>query len=423
MRSYRRPAFVLLVAFGVCSALGAADWNRFRGPDGLGISTEKDLPLEWSAKKNIVWKTKLPGPGTSSPVTTGNRIFLTCYTGYGQTVENPGKQTDLKRHLLCLDRKDGSITWSKEFDPVLPEHEYKGEGSYHGYSSSTPITDGEHLYVFFGKSGVYCFDLDGKEIWHVLVGKNTDRWGSATSPLLYKDLLIVNASVESGALVALDKKSGKEVWRTPGISSAWNTPLLVKPAEGDVELVVSIQNWVVGINPDTGKELWRAEGIHRYVCPSVVAHDGVVYAIGGDQASLAVKAGGRGDVTKTHVVWREGKGTNVPSPIYYEGHLYWASDHDGVVNCQDAATGKFVYQKRLEPASGLIYASPLLADGKIYYVSQKKGTYVVAAKPEYQLLAHNVIEDDGSRTNASLAVSNGQLLLRSDQYLYCIGNH
>ena len=133
-----------------------------------------------------------------------------------------------------------------------------------------------------------------------------------------------------------------------------------------------------------------------------------------------MKAGGRGNVTKTHVLWRVKNGSNVPSPIYHEGYLYWASESQGRVKCQDAATGKFKYEKRLEPDAGLIYGSPVLADGKIYFVSQKKGTYVVAAKPEFELLAHNVL-DDGTRTNGSLAVSNGQLLLRSDEYLYCIG--
>jgi outer membrane protein assembly factor BamB len=152
----------------------------------------------------------------------------------------------------------------------------------------------------------------------------------------------------------------------------------------------------------------------------VVAHDGVVYAIGGGHTSLAVRAGGRGDVTRTHVLWRTKKGSNVSSPIYHDGHLYWASESGGVVNCQEAATGKFVYQQRLSPASGLIYASPVLAEGKLYYVSQKGGTYVVAASPKFQLLAHNVFADDKSRTNASVAASDGQLLLRSDQYLYCI---
>jgi outer membrane protein assembly factor BamB len=196
--------------------------------------------------------------------------------------------------------------------------------------------------------------------------------------------------------------------------------VLVTAPSGEIELVISVQDRLLGLNPKTGEELWRAEGIHRYVCPSVVADRGVVYAIGGGHTSLAVRAGGRGDVTKTHVLWRQNKGSNVPSPVYHDGYLYWASDNGGVVTCQEAATGKIVYQQRLSPASGLIYASPVLADGKLYFVSQRKGTYVVAAKPEFELLAHNVFEEDSSRTNASLAVSNGHLLLRTDQHLYCI---
>jgi outer membrane protein assembly factor BamB len=413
---------VWLLVFGTCSAVGA-EWTRFRGPDGQGVSTEKDLPVAWSATKNIVWKTKLPGPGTSSPVTNGERIFLTCYTGYAVEVANPGKQEDLRRHVLCLDRMSGKVLWTKEFEPLLPEHRYAGEGSYHGYSSSTPLIEGDRLYIFFGKSGVFCFDLDGKEIWHTLVGTNTNGWGSGNSPVLYKDTIIINASVESGALVALDKTTGKEVWRTPGIHSSWNTPVLVTLASGEPELVVSVPDRLMAFSPDTGKELWRAEGIHRYVCPSVVAHDGVVYAIGGGSTSLAVRAGGRGDVSKTHTLWRQTKGSNVSSPVYLDGHLYWAADHGGGVYCQDAATGKILYQQRLQPAPEIIYASCLLADGKLFYVSQKHGTYVVAASPEFKLLAHNVIEDDNNRTNASPAVSDGQLLLRTDQYLYCIGTH
>jgi outer membrane protein assembly factor BamB len=222
-------------------------------------------------------------------------------------------------------------------------------------------------------------------------------------------------------MVALDKSTGKELWKAPGISAAWNSPVLVTIPTGEPELVVSIYNRVLGLSPETGKELWRAPGVERYVCPSVVAHDGVVYAIGGGHTSLAVKAGGRGDVAKTHSLWLKKKGSNVSSPVYHQGHIYWASDSGGVVTCQKADTGDIVYQKRLDPPSGLIYSSPLLAEGKLYYVSQKNGTYVVAASPEYKLLARNVFADDDSRTNASLAASDGQLLLRSDRYLYCIG--
>lgn len=421
MPCHRRPAFILLVTLAICSFMGA-DWSQFRGPHGLGISTERGLPIEWSSGQNIVWKTSLPGPGTSSPLVAGNRVFLTSYTGYAVDQAKPGAMADLKRHVICVDRANGKILWTKEFQPELPEHAYQGEGSYHGYAASTPTTDGEHLYVFFGKSGVYCLDLDGNQLWHGSVGKNTNGWGSGASPILYKNLLIVNASVESGTLVALDKMNGKEVWRAKGINSAWNTPVLVTAPSGELELVISVQDRVLGLDPDTGKELWKAEGVHRYVCPSVVADHGIVYAIGGGSTSLAVKAGGRGDVTKTHVLWRENKGSNVSSPIYHDGHLYWASDSGGVVYCQEAATGKFVYQERLKPDSGLIYASPVLADGKLYYVSQRRGTYVMAAKPKFELLAHNAFKDDTSRTNASPAVHNGQLLMRTDRCLYCIGN-
>jgi outer membrane protein assembly factor BamB/pimeloyl-ACP methyl ester carboxylesterase len=419
MQRARRLAYVF-VLLGVCAAPGA-DWRQFRGPGGLGTSAEKDLPLEWSAKKNLVWRTKLPGPGASSPVIVGNRVFVTCYTGYGLSEKDPGKMEDLRRHLLCVDRRDGNILWAKEFTPALPEHKYYGEGSYHGYSASTPASDGKRLYVFFGKSGVYCFDLDGKEIWHRTVGKRTDGWGSGASPLLYKDLLIVNASVESGSMVALNREDGNEVWKAPGINRAWNTPVLVTAPSGETELVVSIEDRLLGFDPDSGKELWRAEGVHRYVCPSVVAHDGVVYAVGGGHTSLAVKAGGRGDVTKTHVLWRVTKGSNVASPIIHDGHLYWAGD-GGVVVCQDAGTGKTVYQERLDPPAGKLWASPVLADGKLYYVSQGSGTYVVAAAPKFRLLAHNTFEDGRSRANASVAVSDGQLFLRTDEYLYCIGH-
>src|SRR5262249_4984242 len=197
MQCLRRTACVLFLAVAACTALGA-DWRQFRGPGGLGISDEKGLPTEWTADKNIVWKVKLPGGGASSPVTLGKRVFVTCYSGYGLDDKDIGEMGNLRRHLLCIDRGTGKTLWAKEFEPLLPEHKYTGEGSYHGYAASTPLTDGERLYVFFGKSGVYCFDLDGHPLWHTLVGKNINGWGSGTSPILYKDLLIIHASVESG---------------------------------------------------------------------------------------------------------------------------------------------------------------------------------------------------------------------------------
>jgi outer membrane protein assembly factor BamB len=410
---------VLLCLFTPFTAF-RADWLQFRGPGSQGKSDEKGLPLEWSSEKNIAWKLKLPGAGASSPVILGQRVYITCYSGYGMDSKDPGEQEDLRRHLLCVDRVGGKIFWQKEFEPVLPEHKYAGEGAYQGYAASTPTTDGDKLYVFFGKSGVFCFDLDGKELWHTLVGKGTSGWGSGASPLLYQNLLIVNASIESNALVALDKKTGQEVWRAPKVSSAWGIPVLVTTPEKSQELVLSMQGRVAGFDPETGKELWSAAGHKGYVVPSVVVNDGIVYAVGGGGTSLAIKSGGRGDVTETHVLWRTSKGSNASSPIYHDGTLYWVSESGGVLHYQDATTGKSTEQ-RLGPDVGRIWASPILADDRLYFVSQFKGTFVVPARPHFELLAHNVFEDDKSRSNASLAVSEGQLFLRNDQYLYCIG--
>jgi outer membrane protein assembly factor BamB len=415
----RTPLAYLLAAWLAPFLLGA-DWPRFRGPLGLGISDQAGLPVHWSSDRGVEWRTALPGAGTSSPVVVGRRVFLTCYSGYAQDANDPGDMNNLMRHLLALDLESGQILWEHRLEPRLPEHAYQGEGAYHGYSSSTPVSDGERLYVFFGKSGVFCYDLDGALLWHTLVGDGIHGWGSAASPVLYKDLVIVNASVERGELVALNKLTGKEVWRAEGAVAAWDTPLLVDVPQGRPELVLSVEGRLLGFHPESGALLWDAEGVHRYVCPSVVAAEGVVYAIGGGHTSLAVRAGGRGTVTATHTLWRENKGSNVSSPVYDQGYLYWASDSGGVIVCQEAATGRTVFQQRLEPEPGLIYASPLLAEGRLYFVSQRNGTYVVAAKPEFELLAHNVFADDDSRTNASPVPAGDRLLLRNDRYLYCL---
>lgn len=414
-----------LVSFLLVSpvpGIGAGDWSRFRGPAGQGKSEETGLPVRWSAGESIFWKAELPGPGGSSPIVVGDRVFVTSYTGYG-VKQGEGDQKELKRHLLCFDRRSGELRWRKEWPAALPEHAYQGEGAYHGYSSSTPVSDRESLYVFLGKSGLHCLDLEGNPKWEASVGTNVHgAWGSGSSPILYENLVIVNASAESGSLVALDRATGKEAWRAGGLNSSWATPIVVQPAGGEPELVVSVEARLLAFQPATGQPLWNADGIHRYICPSVVSHAGVVYAIGGGHTSLAVRAGGRGDVTQSHVAWRVNKGSNVSSPVYHDGHLYWAHEGNGIVYCQNAATGEFVYEQRLDPRPGNIWASALLADGKLYYVSQHAGTYVVAAKPQFELLAHNVIEGDDHRSNASPAASQGQLFLRTDQSLYCIGN-
>ena len=343
------------------------------------------------------------------------RIYLTSYSG---------DQSKLTRHVVCLDRKSGKILWKQDFKARTPESRYQGRLRLHGFATATATTDGTHLYVFFGKSGVYCLKLeDGSQVWHKVVGDRTDKWGSSNSPVLHGNLVIVNASIESGTLFGLDKKTGKEIWKVTGIRKCWSSPVLVTLPDGNVELVLSKPRRIVAFDPATGKDLWNCEGIpDGYVCPSVVSHKGIVYAIGGRKnTAIAVKAGGRGNVTESHRLWKTGMGSNVSSPVYHNGHIYWVHEKQGTANCLDAKTGKTVYQKRLAPRPGLIYSSVTVADGKLYAVSQHNGTYVLAAKPEFQLLAHNTFADDDSLTNACPVISNGQLLLRSDKYLYCIG--
>ncbi len=419
MRIVLRAASLLVLGL-LSLPTSAADWPQFRGPGGLGIAPDKDLPVTWGANENLLWKTDLPGPGASSPIVVGNKIFLTCYSGYGLPEKKDADMKDLKRHLVCLDRAMGKVLWTKDVSAQQPENEYESFQALHGYASSTPASDGKAVYVFFGKSGVFAFDLDGKQLWQASVGDRTHNWGAGTSPVLYKDLVIVNASVESNTLVALNKSDGKTAWTARGMSSSWNTPLLMNVADRQ-ELVVSVHGRVLAFDPQTGKQLWTCEGLEDYVCPSVIAHEGVVYVIGvRANEALAVRAGGSGDVTKTHLLWRLNRGSNVSSPVYHDGHLYWASESRGIFYCVNAKEGKVVYEERLKPAPDRIYASPVLAEGKLYLVSRTKGTYVIEAKPEFKLLAHNTL-DDPSVFNGSPAVVDGRLLLRSDRALYCIG--
>ncbi|HJZ53664.1 MAG TPA: PQQ-binding-like beta-propeller repeat protein, partial [Gemmataceae bacterium] len=382
----------------------------------------KGLPVTWDAKTNIAWKTELPGPGSSSPIVVGKKVFVSSYSGYGLSTKEPGDIQNLKRHLVCIDRDTGNVIWTKDIPAAQPESPYKSFQVYHGYASSTPASDGTSVFVFFGKSGVFAFDLDGNQLWHADVGTTAFRDGTAASPVLYKDRLFVNAGIESGTLYALDKKTGKEVWRASGISETgketWSTPALVKVPGGGTELVVSGAKKVLGFDPDTGAELWRAEVFTWYVCPTVVAHDGVVYALQSDTCA-AVRAGGRGDVTRSHVLWQTKFGAVVTSPVYHDGHLYWATG--SMVACVKASDGTEVYKERLTPDPKSVYASPVAADGKLYFVSRTEGAFVVELAPEFKQLAHNSLAPDTSIFNGSPAVSHSQLLLRSDRYLYCIG--
>lgn len=410
----------LLWSVLVVVTLRADDWPRFRGPDGSGVTAASPLPMTWSEDEHVVWRRPLPGPGSSSPILCGTRLFVTCYTGYGLSAEEPGRPDDLNRVLLCFDRASGELQWAAEEPDNGTAESYDGFVKLHGYASSTPATDGTAVYTFYGGAGVFAYDLDGVRKWHASVGNRNDAFGSGASPILFENLVIVNANVEDRSLVALDRRSGAEVWRTGDINRAWSTPTIATTAVGNPELVLGMKHAFKGFDPRTGEELWSCEGVNGYVCPSGVARDDVVYAIGGRRGmAVAIRTGGRGDVSATHRLWVQQAGSNVSSPVYHDGHLYWISD-TGIAFVLDAATGKMVTRRR-EADAAPMYASMAYGDGRFYAVSRENGTFVYDADPALPLLAHNVLEDDGSPFNGSPAFSVGRIYLRSDRFLYCLG--
>ena len=330
----------------------AEDWPQFRGPGGLGVSADAGVPVSWGFDTNLAWKTQLPGAGSSSPIVVGNQIFLTCFSGYGVDRDNPGDISRLKRHLICLDRASGKVIWWRDVAAKLPEN----SPGKHGYATSTPVSDGKSVFVFFGKSGVFAFDLQGKALWHASVGEASHGYGSSASPILYKDLLIINASAESHALVALDKNTGNAVWHAVFFNSgaAYSTPVLVEVSPGRTELALCIStesasNKLFGFDPQTGRELWSAGISTRYTCASAVAHAGIVYVVAID-ACAAVRAGGHGDVTRSHVLWQKQCEGVVASPVVHAGYLYFVRD-SGNVSCLKTDDGTTVYSKRANRGS------------------------------------------------------------------------
>jgi outer membrane protein assembly factor BamB len=404
---------VFLTSIVLCNRTTAGDWARFRGPNGAATSSDSKIPTRWSDRENLKWKLALPGKGFSSPIVVGNRVFVTCYTGSGNNLSN------LKRYLVCVDRHKGTALWTKVVPAVLPEFRERGGFGGHGYASHTPVSDGERVYVLFGTTGVLAFDMKGEKLWQQSVGKETNAmFGSASSPILYKDLLIVTAGSESTTIRAFDKKTGKEVWKAVAgpLSGCYGTPIIVKNKEGEDELLVSVRNETWSMNPLTGKLRWYAPTrVDTAACTSVVAADGIAYAVGGRQGGrTAIKLGGKGDAGK-NVLWSTRGGSYVSSPVVYKGHLLWV-DNGGIAHCVDVKTGNEEGRERL---GGAYYASVVLVGDKLYAVSRFDGTRVLEANPKLKEIAHNRLSDS-SDFSGSPAISDGQLFLRSDRYLYCI---
>jgi outer membrane protein assembly factor BamB len=411
-----------LLILPLSHSLQADEWARFRGPGGNGrlVHATTGLPHAWNNEANIAWKSPLP-KGAGSPIVVGKQVMVTAFSGYAENLNNPGDKQNLRLHVLSYDVDSGDLLWDHLFAASDAEQEATPRIADHGYASSTPCSDGQAVYASFGPSGVVALDLQGKPLWRKSVGTGTAGFGAAASPIEFEDLVIVNASIESNQLVALDKKSGEVAWKVDGIDRAWTTPTLVTIDDGSTELVIHYKDFILGLDPRSGTRLWSCRGIPDYIVPCPVVEGQTVYFSGGRQSrTVAVRAGGRGDVTSTHRLWEVTHGANVTSPLVHEGKLYWSHDK-GWAQCISAADGSEIYQQRFR-SRDRVYASVVYGDSKFYMTLRNGTILVLEAKPEYRELAVNQLGEEGELFSATPAIYRDSLLIRSDKYLYRIRN-
>ena len=386
---------------------GAYFWPRWRGPSGQGLVDGSGYPDRWSATENVLWRSTVPGSGNSSPIVWADRVFLT-------TARDGGRRL----YMLAYRISDGSLLWETEVAPG-PAERVHGKN---GHASATPVTDGERVYASLGGRGLVALDLDGNVLWHTEIGQVANYHGPAGSPLLYRDRLIIYQDQEGGAFVAAyDTATGAEVWRTGRDASVgWGTPVAIRVAGRD-ELIVSSQHTVIAYDPDTGGELWRCGGNRFEVIPTPVVAAGLVFCTSGRAGpTLAIRPGGSGDVTDTHVAWSTPRGSPfVPSPIVVGNYLYTINDMSSVVTCFEAATGEVLWQERLgRPMREGFSASPVAVDGKVFFTNDNGTTFVVRAGPEFELLHTN---DIGASTLASPALVGGRWYIRTEVELLAVG--
>lgn len=427
-----RFATAIPIAVVLASPALAADWPRFRGPLGNAVASADSIPTTWSPSANMAWKTELPGPGASSPIIVGGKAFVTCYSGYGLSQEEPGEIENLLRHLVCVDLQSGKKLWQKDVPVSLPEDPYSGIGvTAHGYASHTPVSDGKHIYAFFGKGGVHAFDLDGNEIWQADAGKESDpaKWGSSSSPIVFDNIVIVTASAESQAIIGYDKETGKEVWRqeAKGLDNMWGTPSLVQVAADRTELVMCVARELWGMDPKTGKLLWYANATDAQQAYTSVVQDGKrIYAFTGrGGGSIAVDAGGSGDVSETNTVWTGRDSSSFASPVRHESRLYLVAN--GILTVVDAASGERIEQLRLRGVQqtggrfgSLDYPSPVVAGNHLYYLNGSGQMFVYSLGEKTEQVALNRFTTDKETFWGTPAISDNRMVVRSEKYLYCL---
>jgi len=419
MTTRRFPATLLLVASLVTPlTTTAGDWPGFRGLNGNGKTSETNLPVEWNKEKNVKWSFELPGPGNSSPIVSHGRVFVTC-------AEDEGT----KRHLYCIDRKTGKLLWKKTVVWNKPEKMHKTNP----YCGSTPAADGERVVVWHGSAGIFCYDFSGKELWKKDLGPFTHIWGYGSSPVIHNGKVFLNAGPgKRQFLIALDLKSGKQVWKTdePGGSDSakgryigsWSTPVIVT-VDGQQQLLCSMPTRVVAYHPDSGKLLWEISGIKGprgdlfYTSPVVAGDVGVV--MGGYKGPIiAFKLGGSGDVAEKNILWRS-KGPQpqrIGSGVVVDEHLYVANADGGTAQCFELQTGKLKWRTRL--GGGAHWGALVFADGRLYVTNQRGVTHVFKPNPEmFESITTNTL---GERSNSTPAMSDGEIFLRTAGGVYCI---
>lgn len=403
---------------GHCGPAVAADWPAFRGPRGDGVSTETEAPLKWDPDHNIVWKTPLPTPGNGSPIVAGDRVWIA----------GPGKDPH-DRTLQAFDRATGQLLWSRSvrFDAEDPTHRTNP------HCSSTPATAGERVVIWHGSAGLLCYDRDGAELWRRDLGAFRHIWGYGSSPVIWRDRVILNAGPGVNSLVAaLDLKTGQTLWelKIPGGASgeeggaenwvgSWSTPTVVDQ-DGSTLVVVSLPGRVVALDAGTGEITWSCEGLGQLVYTSAVVSEGVGLAMGGYHGpALGFRLGGRGDVTATHRLWQHTQKNpqRIGTGVVLGPHLYMANEQF-LAQCLELQTGREIWSARLP--QGTIWGSLVRVGDRLYVTNQAGTTVVFRATPEkLELLAENPL---GETSNSTIAVSNGKIYLRTHSHLYAIGS-
>jgi outer membrane protein assembly factor BamB len=434
-----RRVVLLLLVLGLGPVLHAADWPHWRGPDASGVSDETGLPVSWSGTENVGWIADLRGVGVSAPIVSGDRVFVTSQAG--GSVRAPGNHPRLVQGrdaaaegetaiaaadgptvflVEAFSRLDGRRLWEYRLEargPLAPVHDK------HNLASPSPVTDGRLVYAWFGTGQIIALDLTGQLVWQRHLGEEIGpfdiQWGHGSSPMLYGDLLMLLCDHGSASyLLAVDKETGEARWktnRTPGTTS-YSTPLAIEPSTGP-ELIINSSEGIEAYDPRTGASLWHIRETNRFPIPSPFYQDGVLYASRGYRSGpyMAIRPGGRGDVSSSHVLWRVDTGAPyISSLVHYQGLLYMANDV-GVITAVDAGTGERVWQQRLD---GVYSASPVAADGKVYFVSEDGHTLVLRAGRTPELLARN---DIGERSVASPAIAGGRIFIRTDDKIFAIG--